>query len=585
VSPPEILAGGFPATEQWIVPQQEAREAYGLPFEWDLVASLVASPEAQRQVRDYGAVMTAVEEADWVEKRDISAAISNVVDRIYTLDGYVATEYLESDSGRGEVVIMMKEGTEQSVESDEAELRAAGFEVKIVTTAFSTDELQQIARSLDPGAEDTPELRAAIPAELRDRYDDARSALQTLGIQSTSISVAGQDDPDLGYVLALVDSDTDVGTVIEMPEGYPPVRVARPIESDPAGSPCSRWGCGPVRGGMHIERDGSNARCTMGFAVKDGSDESWLTAGHCWKGQKTDVQRYNWPSVNSTWFAYTNLTPNMPDLDLGSEGNNSFYNLTKYDGKEIRSPDYLVSNLVRRDGSNNGIHITQSGAVFINMQVCYFGVSSGTKCGKINNVSATVTLSGSGFQITDSFKLDVAAAVGDSGAPVVKKFSNNYAVGTIFSVGASASKITNLGTVDPGMTVYTTNDYRKDFILGMYQVALNRFADPSGYNGWRYGIMGSCTVAKARQTAEGIFLSTEFTLLHPMNQFDGAKKRVELAYHGILGRASDPAGLAGWAAGLDAGTTWDAVVLSFTGSQEFTDRVSNGATAYDGRIC
>jgi len=30
---------------------QEAREAYGLPFEWDLVASLLTSPEAQRPVR------------------------------------------------------------------------------------------------------------------------------------------------------------------------------------------------------------------------------------------------------------------------------------------------------------------------------------------------------------------------------------------------------------------------------------------------------------------------------------------------------------------------------------------------------
>lgn len=101
-------------------------------------------------------------------------------------------------------------------------------------------------------------------------------------------------------------------------------------------------------------------------------------------------------------------------------------------------------------------------------------------------------------------------------------------------------------------------------VYRLYHAALGRDPDTNGFTGWFDGLKtGRITL---EQSAGAFVSSREFQKVYGSlnnTQF------VELLYHNVLGRASDPGGLANWTARLDDGASRASILLSFSESKEF----------------
>lgn len=102
-----------------------------------------------------------------------------------------------------------------------------------------------------------------------------------------------------------------------------------------------------------------------------------------------------------------------------------------------------------------------------------------------------------------------------------------------------------------------------DEVYRLYQATLGRAPDPAGLQGWTAALAEGGVL---RAIVPGFINSTEFRNLYG-NTSDTAF--VTLLYQNVLGRAPDPAGLAGWLARMQAGLDRAGVVLGFAESVEF----------------
>lgn len=113
----------------------------------------------------------------------------------------------------------------------------------------------------------------------------------------------------------------------------------------------------------------------------------------------------------------------------------------------------------------------------------------------------------------------------------------------------------------PTITIEPCEDIL-DFVRRLYEICLEREADPSGLMDW------STALANFRNTGTGVaygfFFSPEFT----GHGFDDAEYVTRL-YRTILGREPDQAGLEDWVGRLAAGESRETIFYGFTDSTEF----------------
>jgi hypothetical protein len=108
----------------------------------------------------------------------------------------------------------------------------------------------------------------------------------------------------------------------------------------------------------------------------------------------------------------------------------------------------------------------------------------------------------------------------------------------------------------------------------LYDTVFGRLPDAQGETDWAAALTNGKSLT---QVAQGFVGSTEFQAVYGALS-DGAF--VDLLYHNVLHRGSDPQGLAAWTTYLSAGHSRAEVVIGFSESQEHV--VNTAPQIYDG---
>ncbi|MGW2560280.1 S1 family peptidase [Streptomyces sp. NPDC001514] len=145
----------------------------------------------------------------------------------------------------------------------------------------------------------------------------------------------------------------------------------------------------------------SSWRCSLGFNVRSSSGTSYfLTAGHCTDGA-------------GTWWSNSGHT-----TVLGSTAGSSFptndYGIVRYTNTSISKP-----------GTVGSVDITSAANATVGMSVCRRGSTTGTHCGSVTGLNATVNYGG-GDIVYGMIRTNVCAEPGDSGGPL---YSGSRAIG------------------------------------------------------------------------------------------------------------------------------------------------------------
>lgn len=101
------------------------------------------------------------------------------------------------------------------------------------------------------------------------------------------------------------------------------------------------------------------------------------------------------------------------------------------------------------------------------------------------------------------------------------------------------------------------------FVARVYKTVMERDYDPEGYEYWTKGLSGGKLTAA--ELVEFFVCSDEF-----VNKGTTNEQYVNILYHAMMDRDSDPDGLSYWVGSLDTGMTRRKALALFTGSDEFT---------------
>lgn len=186
------------------------------------------------------------------------------------------------------------------------------------------------------------------------------------------------------------------------------VRLTKP-EVDSACS--SRANCSsPMRAGIQIRKGSSSgAQCTMGFHIQVGSDEQFLTNGHC-----------GYTGSNNWYHAGFGL--------IGSETSGN-YQYLGVDAMSVQISDSQDSNLVYGTTS-----ATSARDPIKNETICKsLGYSTPSiRCGQVTSSAAVYTSSTCNCQVIGN-STNVTQSGGDSGSPVKSGTSTAVGLGTTAS--------------------------------------------------------------------------------------------------------------------------------------------------------
>ncbi|GAA0896690.1 S1 family peptidase [Virgisporangium ochraceum] len=145
-----------------------------------------------------------------------------------------------------------------------------------------------------------------------------------------------------------------------------------------------------ISGGDAIYTGGS--RCSLGFNVRGGSTDYFVTAGHCTNAGAT------WTNGSTT---------------LGTRYGTSFpgndYGIVRYTNTSIAKP-----------GNVGSLNITGAGNPTVGQQLCRRGSTTGTRCGQVTGLNATVNYAQG--SVSGLIRTNICAQPGDSGGPL---YSNN----------------------------------------------------------------------------------------------------------------------------------------------------------------
>ncbi|MEU4094349.1 S1 family peptidase [Streptomyces sp. NPDC026673] len=134
---------------------------------------------------------------------------------------------------------------------------------------------------------------------------------------------------------------------------------------------------------------GGGYRCSLGFNVRSGSTNYFLTAGHC-------------AEVASTWYSNSSQTTVL--------GPNAGYSFPTNDYALVR----YTNTSVTKSGTAGNTDITSAGNAFVGQAVLRDGSTTGIHSGSVTGLNATVNYGG-GDVVYQMIRTNVCAEGGDSG--------------------------------------------------------------------------------------------------------------------------------------------------------------------------
>jgi hypothetical protein len=263
-------------------------------------------------------------------------------------------------------------------------------------TAREHDLLSRISDPLRPIVFD---VAAASFNELRDALRPAWAEMDSLGLTAFEIGI---DDRANVVVIAVDPAELSEAQVLQPTISE---RLGVPIDIR-AGHQAVPHGCtdrehctDPMRSGSVIRKGStSGGRCTMGFHFRIGTNEQFMTAGHC--GQ----------AGSSNWYHRGYGTTGF----VGSEKANLLY--SGYDAMRIEMPDSQASNMMYYAYRIDGWEYPISGE----QTIVSFGLT-GMEVGTIERTWTSWRYSGSGScecTVWGGSYLDTNEQGGDSGSPL-----------------------------------------------------------------------------------------------------------------------------------------------------------------------
>lgn len=181
-----------------------------------------------------------------------------------------------------------------------------------------------------------------------------------------------------------------------------------------AAAPAAPAAATAVRGGDRLYGAGG-VSCTVGFNARGGGSYYALVAGHC-------------ALAATTWYADPALT-----VPAGATEAYSFpgddYGIIRYTNPSLSHPGEVhLGGGVLRD-------VTGAAAPRIGQSVCHVGRTTGTRCGTVTGLNATVD-HGGGQVVHGLVRSNACAEPGDTGGPA---FSGTLAVGLLLGGSGSCS--------------------------------------------------------------------------------------------------------------------------------------------------
>lgn len=615
--------GGFAPEDPWLSDLADSRKAYGLPSDKKLVAELMVSPEAQRQVSTYGVVLTLTEEKAFATKAAAIDDYTKAMTIAEDLPSYAGA--IVQDDKEPYTLRVFVGGTDKTIDEGTARLRSVAnglngpIDISIEEREFSIADLAAIGSILNG--------------------NDATSRFSKGQIGALAKVVASQDLPDgtlFGYSMrhGTLTAQLPIGVRGDSYKNFslgtdlPDVRIVSTKSSgddwgpaDQGAAACGRFWCGAPKGG-HIVRFkvGSNyflCSWAAGLRVKPNGTSVWKTnlqtAGHCGDTSHDEIY-YNYQNEGqsktpSTHFGIVNTT--APNDTIGTEWRNSTERAGDAwgDYSLVSASATYTSNLILT-GNTTTARVTVLTPVAADLDVCISARSTGVKCDEVDDIGWVKDFDGKQVTHLAITRGSYDAVGGDSGATMFVQgvpshlagshsgWKTNW-LGLKYQLFSRVTLIDNSPNMNITSVIPVATDGRRDFIAGLYTRSLNRLPDNGGYNYWRYNVMSTCNLANAKVTAESFLLGQEFKNRFPVTfgtvaqKKENAKLRVYYAYRTFFGRDPDSSGLNWWYGhvmvnGINSGNpegAWGTVVWSFSNSGEFANRVSGPTALADGAIC
>lgn len=177
-----------------------------------------------------------------------------------------------------------------------------------------------------------------------------------------------------------------------------------------------------ISGGDAIYTGGS--RCSLGFNVRGGSTDYFVTAGHCTNAGTT------WTNGSAT---------------LGTRYGTSFpgndYGIVRYTNTSIAKP-----------GNVGSLNITSAGNPTVGQSLCRRGSTTGTRCGTVTGLNATVNYSQG--SVSGLIRTNICAEPGDSGGPLYSNSGVAYGLTSGGSGNCSSGGTTYFQPVTEALSRY-----------------------------------------------------------------------------------------------------------------------------------
>lgn len=299
-----------------------------------------------------------------------------------------------------------------------------GFDLSNEAIAYGRTQADERGLSnLEFVARDLSDFHVTAPVEefdfitTFDAEHDQAQPLRVLEVPWSSVAVSHRDNAVVVYVAA-----EDADKASKVLASYEPQELFRlGIEEPGVEAACTtRENCSsPMKAGIVIRKGSTTGtRCTMGFNVQVGSDEQFLTSGHC-----------GWDGSNNWYHAGFGL--------IGAETATQYVNNGR-EAMRVQMSDAQDSNLVY----NLFNPVTSARNPIQGESMCAsLGVSNSHSCG-IVEVSVTSWFATNCSCTMNGADASIVQIVGDSGSP----YFSSQAVG--IGIGSTSDgKFARLGDV------------------------------------------------------------------------------------------------------------------------------------------
>ena len=331
------------------------REALG--FDVEATRLLTRSAEALSNLEQSGFLTTDDELVVLQRRQRLGDAASQLLPELSELPGYAGAELVHEADGR--FVVSFADDT--SIERSTELLADNGLaHVQTRRVQFSEDELVAAMENL------WAETRALdVGGVLSSVSVDVTNNRLRVGVAETL------EFPGRSADVLVIEGVESALRELEVPHS------ARFEPSDEDANCVSRGNCDtPTRAGIRIEKGSTDgADCTMGFHVRRGSDEQFLTSGHC--GHTGSNSWYH----DGLGFVGTELASTFIS-------HRADVMRVQISNSQATGRVYLSSNFYKRvNGQKN------TNQLYVGMPICNSGEQTGNRCGTITDVFSSWTSS------------------------------------------------------------------------------------------------------------------------------------------------------------------------------------------------